>query len=79
MRAVRFGAAGFEPGVVEELRLGFAADEFRRGVFEDAGDVGVETRSTAPSRTCAIFKRLPNKHCQQFDLWRLIQLLRAEE
>ncbi|MBI2928823.1 MAG: hypothetical protein HYY24_24435 [Verrucomicrobia bacterium] len=30
------------PRVAEELEFGFAPDEFRRGVFEDAGDVGLE-------------------------------------
>lgn len=44
MGAREFGAADFQPGVVEDLRLGFAADEFGRGVFDNEGDVGTEVR-----------------------------------
>ena len=40
--ALRFAAHGLVPGVVEKLGLGLAADEFGRGVFDDAGDVGLE-------------------------------------
>ena len=40
--ALRFAAHGLVPGVVEELGFGLAPDEFRRGVFDDAGDVGFE-------------------------------------
>jgi hypothetical protein len=32
----------FGPGVVDQLRLRLAPDEFRRGVFDDAADVSFE-------------------------------------
>jgi hypothetical protein len=37
-----FAAHRLVPGVGEERRLGLAADEIRRGVFDGAGDVGLE-------------------------------------
>jgi hypothetical protein len=38
--AHRLATHGLVPGVGEELGLGLSADEFLRGVFDDAGDVG---------------------------------------
>ena len=42
MGSLRLPAHGLVPGVGEELGLRLAADEVRRGVFVDAGDVGLE-------------------------------------
>jgi hypothetical protein len=39
-RTLGFVGLGLRPGDVESLSFGFAADEFRRGIFDDAGDVG---------------------------------------
>jgi hypothetical protein len=38
-RALGFVVLDLRPGVVEEQGIGFAADELRGGVFDDAGDV----------------------------------------
>ena len=42
MEALRLATRGLVPGVGEELRLGLAADELSGGIFDDAGDVGLE-------------------------------------
>jgi hypothetical protein len=50
VRALGFVVLGFRPGVVEKLCFGIAADEFRRGGFDDAGDLG--GRWVAGGKSC---------------------------
>jgi hypothetical protein len=42
VRALGFVVLGLRPGVVEEPGFRLAADELRRGIFDDAGDVCCE-------------------------------------
>jgi len=42
---MRLGAADFQPGVIEDLRLGFAPDEFGGAYLRMREHVGIESRS----------------------------------
>ena len=42
MRTPAFLVLHFRPSIVEQICLRVAPDEFRRGVFDDARDVGLE-------------------------------------
>lgn len=55
VRSRRIRTANLRPGVVEEFRLCFAANQFRRGEFDDAGDVDV--RGAGRDGSCCWLRR----------------------